>query len=113
MAINTKLTIRGTEGDQVVEHVATGVQASFDYFMKLTMPLTASVSANLDLPFTTVEFFYLEVETSGATVNFYKNAEVTYQAVTSQILLNGISITQIDLMSDLDADVFLYLGGSA
>jgi hypothetical protein len=112
MSINTKLVIQGTEGDNVVEHIKTTVRADFDYFLKLSMPLTASVSANVDIPFTTVEFLYLEVETSGATIQFYKDGEVTYEAVSQQLLLNGVEITQIDLLSATAADVFLYLGGS-
>jgi len=110
--INTKLTIRGTEGDSIVEHVKQTVQATYDYFMKLTMPLTASVSANVDIPFTTVEFLYLEVETDDATVQVYKNGESIFESITSQILLNGVEITQLDLLSATAADVFIYMGGS-
>jgi hypothetical protein len=112
MAINTKVVLKATEGDVVLEHIKTTVQASFDYFMKLSMPLTASTSVNVDIPFTTIEFLYVEVETDDATVWVHKDGEGSYQAITSQLLLNGIEITQLDLTNPGDdCTVFLYMGG--
>jgi len=113
MAINTKLVITGTEGDTVLEHIKATAQASFDYFLKLSMPLTASVSTNVDIPFTTIEFLYVEVETDDATVWVHKDGEGSYQAITTQLLLNGVEITQLDLTNPgEECEVFIYMGGS-
>lgn len=115
MAIDLNVIILDRDADTARARVKEFVRRSYTHAYQHTLTLSAGVKTQVDHNMTTLQFVYVEVvnasDDAPGTVYVYKNLSPESWTVQHLFLCCDTDLSQLSLMSNTAATVYLYLGG--
>ena len=89
------------------------LRRDYDKTAQLVVSLTAGVKTEVQTHVPTIEFLYVGVTTSDATINLYRNLSPEWWEFKNGVLIFEVTnCDRISFKSNIDAEITIYAGGS-
>ena len=112
--LETRLEIKRREnGLQLADAEDRFIRRSYDEEQIMpSVPLTAGTKTAIKVQMSTIQYVYVKVSGSAATVQLFKENSPESWSFTDMWLMAGTSITSFSLEASVDTTVYIYLAGT-